>query len=390
MQFLQPILLWGLLGISIPILIHLWQGRKGQVINWAAMHWLSEEESSVTKGFRLENILLLLLRILMLVFLILLLSQLYFSKLNSMTEQRIVHLFQPNKQLTEEYKFELQQALEKGEEVYWADEDLTPIESLEDIEPGGKVFDMQASFDMIPSEATSLNIYLSNSVNALKSDFYLSPLKPNLFLGSAGLGNPATQVISIAGVKILEIDEKGVLDSMSNTSDQVSIIDLDKDQFTYFLGGIADSERVFIKASLDAITDVYGFDFVEKESQKEAYLIFDRYLPAESSSDKLYFISGNFSLPEQSNIVSFSDQLDFEHSEVVQSGKLPEVILTRFLNNVGVEKQDVPLSKAHLANRFLVQSEFGQEKKANLNLLLLGLFMGCFAAERFLANRRGI
>jgi len=227
-------------------------------------------------------------------------------------------------------------------------------------------------------------------LNALKSDFYQIPLKPILFLGSAKLVNPATQVISIAGVKTLEIDEKGVLDSMFNTSDQASIIDLDKDQFTYFLGGIADSERVFIKASLDAITDVYGFYFAEKESQEEANLIFDRYLPAESSSDKLYFISGNFSFPEQSNIVSFSDQLDFEHSEVVQSGKLPEVILTRFLDYVGVEKQDVPLSQAQLANRFLVESEFGQEKSANLNLLLLGLFIGCFAAERFLANRRGI
>src|SRR5690606_35948401 len=109
---LQPILLWGLLGISIPILIHLWQGKKGQVIHWAAMHWLSEQESSVAKGFRLENVLVLLLRILMLVLLVLLLSQLYFSNTNTIPEPRVIHLFQPTKQLTKEYKFELQQALE--------------------------------------------------------------------------------------------------------------------------------------------------------------------------------------------------------------------------------------------------------------------------------------
>lgn len=390
MQFFQPILLWGLLGISIPILIHLWQGKKGQVIHWAAMHWLSEQESSVAKGFRLENILLLLLRILLLVLLVLLLSQLYFPNVNTIAEPRIIHLFQPNKQLIEEYKFEVQQALEKEEKVYWADEDLTPIESLEDIEADGKVFDLQASLDKIPSDATSLNLYLSNSMNVLKSDFYLSPFKPNFFIGSAELLNSTNQVISIDGVKALEIGENGLLDSISDSSEQASTIAFNKAIFTYFLGGISDSEQVFVKASLDAISEVYGFDFVEKGSMEDATLIFTSNPPEVDTSNKLYFVSGNFSFAERSNLISFSDQLDFEHSALVRTGKLPEVILASFLDFSGVEKQDVPLSRAQLENRFLVESKLGQEKEANLNLVLLGLFMGCFAAERFLANRQGI
>ncbi|RAI88465.1 BatA domain-containing protein [Algoriphagus yeomjeoni] len=390
MQFLQPILLWGLLGISIPILIHLWQGKKGQVIHWAAMHWLSEQESSVAKGVRLENFLVLLLRILMLILLVLLLSQLYFSSTNTIAEPRIFHLFQPDMQLAEEYKFELQQALENEEEVYWADENLTPIESLEDLEEGGKVFDLQAALDKISPDATSLNLYLSNSVNALKSDFYLSPLKPNLFLGSAELLKSGTQVISIDGVKALEIGENGLLDSISDALGEASVINLDKALFTYFLGEITDSERVFVQASLDAITEVYGFDFVEEESMEDATLIFTANPPKVDTLDKIYFVSDTFSFAERSNLISLSDQLDFEHSELVQSGKLPEVILERFLDFSGVEKKDVPLSRGQLENRFLVESERAQEKRGNLNLLLLGLFTVCFAAERFLANRQGI
>src|SRR5690606_4219921 len=182
----------------------------------------------------------------------------------------------------------------------------------------------------------------------------------------------------------------GLLDSISDSSDQGSTIAFNKANFAYFLDGISDSEQVFVKASLDAITEVYGFDFVEEESIEEAHLIFTANPPEVDAPDKLYFVSDNFSFSERINLVSFSDQLDFEHSELVRAGKLPEVILARFLDFFGIEKQDVPLSHAQLENRFLVEGELGKEKEANLNLLLLGFFVLCFAAERFLANRQGI
>ncbi len=390
MQFLQPILLWGLLGISIPILIHLWQGKKGQVINWAAMHWLTTQESSVAKGFRLENILVLLLRILLLVLLVLLLSQVHVSNTNTIPEDRIIHLIQPNNHITEEYKFELQQALEKGEEVYWADENLTAIESLDDLKPEGKVSDIQASLNKIESNATGLNLYLNNSESALKTEFYLSPLKPNFFLGSAHRAKSTKQVISIEGGKRLEVNGRGLLDSISGSKEAVVSINVEKGDFAYFLGEISPLEQVFIKASLSAITDVYGFDFVEKEQIEQATLVFDTQLPIENSSDKLYFISDNFSFSEQSNLVSFSDQLDFEHSEVVQTGKLPEVILEHFLAFSGVEKLDVGLSQSQLESRFLVESHQVQSRKSYLSLLLLGLFVLCLAAERYFACLQGI
>jgi len=390
MQFLQPTLLWGLLGISIPILIHLWRGKKGQVIHWAAMHWLSTQESSVAKGFRLENILVLLLRIILLVLLVLLLSQVYIQALSKLPEDRIIHLVQPNNQITDEYKFELQQAFEKGEEVYWADEKLTPIESLDALKPDGKVSTIQASLDKIPASATALNIYLSNFQNELKSEFYLSALKPNLFIGSSDLIMSTKQMISIEGGKELVVNEVGMLDSLSDATGSVVSINVEKDNFAYYLGAISDSERVFIQASLEAIKDVYGFGFVEKEQIDEAKLIFDSLLPAEKNSEKLYFISDNFTFSEQSNLVSFASQLDFEHSELVQTGKLPEVILDRFLAFFGVKKLDVRLSRSQLEQRFLVENHKGQSKKANLNLLLIGLFVLCFAAERYLADRQGI
>ncbi|MEB2777938.1 BatA domain-containing protein [Algoriphagus sp. D3-2-R+10] len=390
MQFLQPILLWGLLGISIPILIHLWQGTKGQVIHWAAMHWLSKEESSVAKGFRLENILVLLLRILMLVLLVLLLSQVFIPILNNTPEEHVIHLVQPNEQVVEEFKFELQQALEKGEKVYWSDDKLFPISDLDNLNTDDKVSSIQASLDLIPSYVTALNFYMANSQNGLKSDFFLSPLKPNLYLGRADLATLQKQLISVEGGKMLEVDPSGLVVPSSEENETAASIRLEKEDFGYYLGDVSSSEREFIIASLEAIKDVYGFGFKEKVQMEEANLIFDRQVPVDSNEDKFFFISDDFSFSEQANLLVFSEKLNFEHSELVQTGKLPEVILEMFLEFSGIEKKDVPLSHSQMENRFLVEHPKGEDKKANLNLLLLGLFVLCFGAERYFANKEGL
>lgn len=344
----------------------------------------------MAKGIRLENILVLLLRILMLVLLVLLLSQLFFPEQSKVAEDRIIHLVQPNRQITEEFKFELQQALEKGEEVFWMDDNLSPIENVDNLESDSKVNFIQASLDNIPANSSVLNLYLGNSQNALKSEFYLSPIKPTLHVGSSNFTLSQNQLISIEGGKELFLNEKGLLDSLLDEVNGTKSVVLKKEDFAYFLGEISDAEQVFIKASLDAIRDIYGFNFLEIDQIRDANLVFDSQYPAENSSDKLYFISGTFSFSEASNVVLFSDQLDFEHAELVQTGKLPEVILEKFLAFSGVQKHDVQLSKFQLERRFLVKNQIDQDKKANINLLLFGLFILCFGAERYLANRQRI
>ncbi|WP_057939800.1 BatA domain-containing protein [Algoriphagus resistens] len=390
MQFLQPILLWGLLGISIPVLIHLWQGRNGHVIDWAAMHWLSKDQSTVAKGFRLENILLLLLRILMLLLLVALLSQLFIPMMGKTPEERVIHLVQPNDQLAEEFKFELLQALEKEEEVYWADDNLTLIEDLDDLKSEKKEGNIQVSLDLVPSNTSTLHLYLVNSRIGLKSAFYLSPLKPILHLGSVDLTASQIQFISVEGGGMLEVDPSGVVVPSSEVGETGTLIGLEKEDFGYYLGDVSATEREFINASLEAIKDVYGFGFSEKGKIDSARLVFDRIISSAADRDKLYFISDSFSFSEQSNLVTFSDKLDFEHSELVQTGKLPEVILEAFLEFSGLEKKDSPLSYAQIKGRFLIKPRKNENKKANLNLILLGLFALCFGAERYLANKRGL
>ena len=61
-MFLSPIFLYGLALVGIPVLIHLIRKRKIKVIQWAAMEFLLLSQRKQKKRLRIEELLLLLLR----------------------------------------------------------------------------------------------------------------------------------------------------------------------------------------------------------------------------------------------------------------------------------------------------------------------------------------
>ena len=62
MQFLNPLMLWGLAAASVPIIIHLLNRRRYQRQRWAAMEWLLAAVKKHQRRLRIESLLLLLLR----------------------------------------------------------------------------------------------------------------------------------------------------------------------------------------------------------------------------------------------------------------------------------------------------------------------------------------
>ena len=75
MNFLNPLLLWGLPLASLPVIIHLLRKNKVVEIEWAAMDFLLDVVQEQKKRFQLEDILLLVLRTLLIIFLILALAR---------------------------------------------------------------------------------------------------------------------------------------------------------------------------------------------------------------------------------------------------------------------------------------------------------------------------
>ncbi len=74
MSFLNPFYLWGLFGIGIPVLIHFFARRKGKVLNFSSVRFLKISKTKTGKIQKLEEILILLLRTVLLTLLVLILA----------------------------------------------------------------------------------------------------------------------------------------------------------------------------------------------------------------------------------------------------------------------------------------------------------------------------
>lgn len=74
MQFAQPIMLWALAGLSIPITIHLLSRKEGRVIYLGSLRHLQETSTQQFRGIKLNEILLLIVRSLLIILFVLLIS----------------------------------------------------------------------------------------------------------------------------------------------------------------------------------------------------------------------------------------------------------------------------------------------------------------------------
>ncbi len=80
MGFLNPLLLFGLLAVSVPIIIHLLNRRKFQKVVWAAMRFIKTSVEQNQRRMRVEDMILLALRCLLLALLAFALARPAFQK----------------------------------------------------------------------------------------------------------------------------------------------------------------------------------------------------------------------------------------------------------------------------------------------------------------------
>jgi len=79
MQFTQPILLWALAGLMVPLAIHLLSKKEGQVIRLGSLRHLRETSTQQFRGIKLNELLLLALRSLLVILFVFLISGLYWN-----------------------------------------------------------------------------------------------------------------------------------------------------------------------------------------------------------------------------------------------------------------------------------------------------------------------
>lgn len=93
MFFANPIYLWALLGLAVPVAIHLWSKDEGRTIKVGSIANLRESENTQTRTLQLNEWLLLLLRMLAIALLVFILAE-PFAKTKTKNED-LVYLVEP-------------------------------------------------------------------------------------------------------------------------------------------------------------------------------------------------------------------------------------------------------------------------------------------------------
>lgn len=133
MYFANPTYLWALLGLLVPIAIHLWSNKKGKVIKIGSTKFLRATDSPQSSSLNLNEIWLLLLRMFALILVVMIMAE---PKIPSLTERSpITYVVEPTLLENEELKNILQDLPDKAE-IRLFQQGLPPlaVEEFEEVE----------------------------------------------------------------------------------------------------------------------------------------------------------------------------------------------------------------------------------------------------------------
>lgn len=388
MEFLQPVYLWGLLGMSIPLLIHLWNGRRGRVLDWAAMNWLSGQESQTSRSVKLEHLLLLLTRMLLLAVLVLLAVGFWFDFLEKSDLKPTVHLVVPNLEVEAEFRFELEQAMEKGEPIYWLAPELPEYESgilpTEKADPSS----IQQALDLLPKNLDTLHLYSAGFSGEFPDQMLYVPEIPVLHLKTGDVRKFSTAHLALDSARFLSVNETGILqlNSLTEGKQLKSPVHSGPVRFRLLLKD-SGKEREFL-AGLEAIEEVYGLTFSEVDEGEQ--MVLTDQIPESFANDNIYLLTESSQQIFHENVKVLENQAGMSWEELVEKGLLPGLILEPLVDFLGIHPKEARLSPIHLAQQFVRIPESSQGLLPNSNGFLLILFLVLFGLERYLAYRTNL
>lgn len=358
MTFLNPYLLWGTLAIAIPILIHFWHQKRGKVIAWAATQWLTEKNQQQQRGLKFDNLWLLLVRSLLVLLLVLLLSEPVIDWFRKGEAMQPIHLVQPNAMLVDNFRFELETALKKGEKVYWITpqpELLTtltlPAQSVE-VTP----LLLQSTIDKLRQKDAPLHLYVLNAQSLADVPFLYVP--------------PAFSLHTVADSTLISrrFLTNGPAKVFVNSANRLTTALVLPPAIRFATEAVSESplsvlltfrnpaERQTVRAAIDALNDVYKLNLMISEvadpSQTYAMVLADR-LPTALSPKTLYIISGMEQPSVSANVIAVHESFSPQASERVAAGQLPEWLGEQLVQFFGLNPTRLPLSQAQCKGLFV-------------------------------------
>ncbi|RFS14247.1 BatA domain-containing protein [Emticicia sp. C21] len=406
MELLNPLMLWAGLAIAIPIVLHFWHQKKGKVIEWAATQWLIEKNLQQSRGIRLDNLLLLLLRCLLILLLCFFLSKPLVNWVSNESANKKIHLVQPSSLVVNNFKFEIEEAQKKGEKLYWIQANPIPIEDISQL-PTNKDFNPIIFQTCLNKMATftdkeNLELYFINQQSLVQTGNIFVPNPFSLHTIVDSLNKTPKPYLAIAHnnqklfvnatnqlIANTELDKnsKYADKPIQNSSINVLILNTDK------------VEKQTITASLKALAEVYQMDLsidAELVANKKYDWLFSDRVPTESmvfSASTLYILSNTnqisgSQLTYQKNIVQIPFSLNPQSSEFVFNGELPEWLGEVMIKHYQLNPASYALSQQQLNGLFKYARHSQAPEESEFSKLILFAFIIILGIERTIAIRK--
>lgn len=354
MGFLNPYMLWGMLAVALPVIIHFWYQKKGKQIAWAASQWLADKTSLKHRGIRIDEIPLLLIRCLLVILLSMLLSGPILNQFDRNQEKEQVHLVQADPKVTSNFRFELENALQRKERVVFISADLKPLADLTNIpETKGSLFFLQQNINSIVGDNTHLNLYLLNNQDISRLPKILIPGTYKLYAVKDSAQQAENPLIGFA--------HKTGLDNIN------VLIDYENQD-----------EAETVQAGLEALKDVFeipvSIDKATGLKSKYDWIFTDK--PITLRNEQTLYVVPQKGIDNQvfGNVISVSDSLRLATSAMAQNGQLPEWLGEMLITHYQLDKNLRPLSQRQLESAFRsVEPLKGQHSDGQCLLLLFVL-----------------
>ena len=378
MELINPNILWGLAAIAGPILIHFWNQKQARNVDWAAMKWLVESQKLKAKGFRFDDLLLLILRVLAFVLLVFIIAKPLLDKLvkNDKTELGKIHIVAKDKATAENFKFEINEALTKQEPVFWIDNLKENIDKLEAnfAEKETYISDMQniANNKKIDFSKNKLHLYLPNDINLGENPNLFLPRNFEVFFSNK---TPKDDSKALATDEYIYVDADKKL-THSNTKPSKEIIE--KKEIKVALNIENQSENKTAKAAFEAIKEVYGFPFVYT-NQSPKIVIGDN-IEKYKNAELIILTKGSQNTAKR--VVSLNENLN---SGSAFRAELPEQILEILLSHYQLSLHKSVLSKQQLSQVFKETTIKKTNNKILIDKYLCLLLLGIVIAERWIS-----
>jgi hypothetical protein len=406
MELLNPLMLWGGLAIAIPIILHFWHQKKGKVLEWAATQWLIEKNLQQSRGIRLDNLLLLLLRCLLILLLCFFLSKPLSNWVNNESANKKIHLVQPNSLVVNNFKFEIEEAQKKGEKLYWIQANPVPIEEINQL-PTTQDFNLIVLQSCLNKMVTltdkeQLELYFINQQGLAQTGNIFVPNSFSLHTITDSLNKEPKPYLAFANnnqklfvnatnqlVANTELDKNGKYADKPLQNGAINALILNTDK----------TEKQTISASLKALAEVYQMDLnIDEElvANKKYDWVFSDKVPLQSntfSASTLYILSNSNQIPDsqlayQKNIIRITFGLNPKSSELVFNGELPEWLGEILIKHYQLNPASYPLSQQQLNGLFKYARHNQAPEESEFSKILLLVFIAILGIERYIAIRK--